>query len=175
LTTLEQRMAAAPEVESFAHATALPTQGSRAAPYDVEGAAPAPPRNAPTVATVTISADYFRAFGTAVLAGRPFGAQDVPEASSVAIVNERFASLLWPGENALGRRVRLLEGGSPSAWLTVVGVAPNIAQNDATRHGRIRSFTSRTRSSCPSAIGSSRAPGRLRPRPQPPFSVSCAR
>jgi putative ABC transport system permease protein len=63
----------------------------------------------------------------------------------VAIVNQRFASILWPGKDPLGRRLRLFEGwiaGTapgpgltivPGPWLTVVGVASNIIQNDVNR------------------------------------------
>jgi putative ABC transport system permease protein len=41
-------------------------------------------------------------------------------------VNQRFASQHWPGENALGQRLRLFNGETPEAWLTVVGVVSNI-------------------------------------------------
>jgi hypothetical protein len=50
----------------------------------------------------------------------------------VAIVNQRFLSEFWPGQNPLGKRFRLLNGKAPDAWLTVVGVASNIIQNDNT-------------------------------------------
>src|SRR5262249_12645447 len=48
------------------------------------------------------------------------------------IVNKRFAEKMWPGQDPLGRRLRLLPGATPEPWLTVVGVAPNIVQNDIT-------------------------------------------
>ncbi|MES1260088.1 MAG: FtsX-like permease family protein, partial [Acidobacteriota bacterium] len=51
----------------------------------------------------------------------------------VAIVNEWFAKKYWPGESPLGKRLRLFEGKTPEAWLTVVGVAPAIVQNSAIR------------------------------------------
>ena len=51
----------------------------------------------------------------------------------MAIVNQRLASKFWPGEDALGKRLRLFDGNTPRAWLTVVGVASNIIQNDRNR------------------------------------------
>jgi hypothetical protein len=45
---------------------------------------------------------------------------------SVAIVNQRFGSRFWPGESAVGKRLRLFEGPTPQPWLTVVGVVSNI-------------------------------------------------
>jgi putative ABC transport system permease protein len=50
----------------------------------------------------------------------------------VAIVNRRFASTAWPGEDPVGKRVRLFDGKMPDAWRTIVGVASNIVQNDRT-------------------------------------------
>ncbi len=46
-------------------------------------------------------------------------------------MNRRFASLNWQNENPLGKRLRLFKARQPGAWLTVVGVVPNIAQNGA--------------------------------------------
>jgi hypothetical protein len=51
----------------------------------------------------------------------------------VAIVNRRFAEIEWPGEDAIGKRLRLFDGETPGPWMTVVAVAPNIAQNDVSR------------------------------------------
>jgi putative ABC transport system permease protein len=44
-------------------------------------------------------------------------------------VNERFAATYWPGEHPLGKRLR----SKPGEWRTVVGVVPNILQNDPLR------------------------------------------
>jgi hypothetical protein len=52
------------------------------------------------------------------------------------IVNERFAELHWPGDTAVGKRLRLRASGEPGGageWVTVVGVASNIMQADPTR------------------------------------------
>jgi ABC-type antimicrobial peptide transport system permease subunit len=67
-----------------------------------------------------------------VLAGRDFSDLDDGSGVPVVIVNERFASQCWPGENPVGHRLRLFEGKTPGPWLSVVGVASNIVQNDGT-------------------------------------------
>ena len=51
----------------------------------------------------------------------------------VAIVNERFAARLWPEGHALGKRLRLRGANDSDQWRTVVGVVPNILQNDPLR------------------------------------------
>jgi ABC-type antimicrobial peptide transport system permease subunit len=71
--------------------------------------------------------------GTAMRSGREFNDFDVVSGVPAAIVNERFATRYWPGENPLGKRLRLFNGKEPGVWLTVVGVAPNIVQNGAIR------------------------------------------
>ena len=42
--------------------------------------------------------------------------------SSVAVVNQTFASRYWPGRSAVGMRFRLLEGNT-TTWMQIVGVA----------------------------------------------------
>lgn len=62
---------------------------------------------------------YFETMGIPLLAGREFAESDGPGAAKVAIVNQTAARQYWPGEDPLGKRLRLGEG----EWMTVVGVA----------------------------------------------------
>jgi len=76
----------------------------------------------PVFSMAVVSARYFQTLGITLRSGRVF--QDADRAGSplVAIVSERVARLLWPGENAIGKRLRFPEAGSE--WRTVIGVAP---------------------------------------------------
>jgi predicted permease len=96
------------------------------------GAPPVEEPRRPTVSALVIGPGYFRTLGAAVLSGREFRDADGVSGEPVVIVNQRFASRSWPGEDALGKRLRLFDG-APDAWLTVAGVVANIVQNDATR------------------------------------------
>jgi putative ABC transport system permease protein len=53
--------------------------------------------------------------------GREFSRADVSDAVPVAIVNETLAQRLWPGSNAIGKRIRV--DGSNEPWREVIGVA----------------------------------------------------
>jgi putative ABC transport system permease protein len=132
---LTARLEAAPGVDSVALAESLPSWNTRRVPYDV-GWAPLmdskDPRS-PKVAAMKISAAYFRTLGATVLAGRDFDDRDAASGPAVAIVNQSFASKFWPGEDPLGKRLRLLGDNTPGSWLTVVAVVSNIIQNDQTR------------------------------------------
>jgi len=80
-----------------------------------------------------VAPGYFAAMGRTGIAGRDFLASDDALAPRVVMVNERFAADTWPGQPAVGRRLRLLDQDAPGAWRTVVGVTPDIMQGDATR------------------------------------------
>jgi hypothetical protein len=74
---------------------------------------------------------YFATLGAPIVEGREFTLFDGAASARVVVVNERFASSTWPGERALGKRLRL--AGASDEWMTVVGVVGNIAQNDRMR------------------------------------------
>ena len=130
---LKARLEALPGVESAATASVPPTEDAGLAPYELAGATPAVDESRPTVPALIVSPDYFRTLGAAIRFGREFNDFDQASAPPVVIVNQRFANGNWPGENPVGKRLRLFREGRPEAWLTVVGVASNIVQNDATR------------------------------------------
>jgi predicted permease len=68
---------------------------------------PVPPPGSPWLAGVRgVSPGYFRTLGIPLVKGRLFDpADDLPDAPQVAIVNETFARLYWPGGNPLGHHV----------------------------------------------------------------------
>jgi len=50
------------------------------------------------------SIDYFHAIGIPLIKGRFFTNHDDTRSPNVVIVNETFARLYWPGEDAVGKR-----------------------------------------------------------------------
>ena len=71
----------------------------------------------------SITPDYFRAMDIRMVRGRPFDARDTERAPLVVIVSERTAARLWPGVEAIGKRLltRAVEG-KELEWQTVVGI-----------------------------------------------------
>jgi hypothetical protein len=74
----------------------------------------------------SITPDYFRAIGTAVVRGRAFNDTDTLPAPRVAVVSQGLANQLWPGQDPIGKRM-LPPGQGPDEkgqprWATVVGV-----------------------------------------------------
>ncbi|HEY9141712.1 MAG TPA: FtsX-like permease family protein, partial [Bryobacteraceae bacterium] len=97
-----ERLDAQPGVVSAAIVTALPLTGetwidSISVPGDKR-----PEMERPMVNVRFASADYFRTMGIPLLAGRTFSVRD--RHRDVAVISERVAQALWPGENAVGRQ-----------------------------------------------------------------------
>jgi len=75
-------------------------------------------RNGRILPTGIVGAGYFKTLGIAVVRGREFNDDDRATAPLVAIVNERLASRLWPGQDALRKRVKLFN----TDFYEVVGI-----------------------------------------------------
>ena len=73
-----------------------------------------------------VGEQYFGALGIPLLAGRNFGAQDIPKSPGVAVVDETFARKLFPGVFPLGRHFELEDGAS----LEIIGVVKDFRHED---------------------------------------------
>jgi len=106
----------------------------------VEGDVARRPGEQPFVSVQPISPSYFEVMRIPLASGRAFAATDRLATTLVAVVSESIARRYWPGQDALGKRVRLATAtaalvdtparGRTSAdqtpWLTVVGVASDV-------------------------------------------------
>ncbi|MCI0434877.1 MAG: ABC transporter permease, partial [Gemmatimonadetes bacterium] len=84
----------------------------------------------PYVNEVEITPGFFATMGGRLIAGRDFSALDREGALPVALVNENFARTVWPGQSAIGQRLRLKPNLPGSEWRTVVGVVGDIMHDD---------------------------------------------
>ncbi len=126
---LNARLETIPGVESVAISSNIPLGGSMRLPYELSDARePTGEQRSPRLSALLVSPNYFRTLGAALLAGRGFSDADGVSGVPAVIVNRRFANEHWPGQEPLGKRIRLFEGTRPQPWLTVVGVVSNIVQ-----------------------------------------------
>jgi putative ABC transport system permease protein len=77
--------------------------------------------------------EYFSVAGIPLRAGRIFNAHDGPAAPEVALIDERAAERYWPGQSAIGQRIRLRRTSWP--WMTVVGIVGHVKTSDFTEPG----------------------------------------
>ena len=77
----------------------------------------------PSLNLESIYPNYFTTFGIPLARGRAFSTADRGETVRVAIISEDVAAVTWPGEDPIGKRIRMGGQQSGEEWLTVVGVA----------------------------------------------------
>ena len=123
---LEERLRALPGVTAVGGTTRLPLGSTNTTTYvDVEGR-PVPRAEMPEVEMRRAVFDYFTAMGIPVLRGRAFTRDDNLNAPEVAVINAALAARVFPGDEAVGKRVRFASGASQQPWMTIVGVVGNI-------------------------------------------------
>jgi putative ABC transport system permease protein len=98
------RVRALPGVEAASISRNAPLLGRYArAVIDIEGRADI---KRASVGFHSVSPDYFKTLGIALLRGRAFTAQDRADAPRVALINQTAAEWFFPGEDPVGKRIR---------------------------------------------------------------------
>jgi putative ABC transport system permease protein len=133
---LKIRLDSTPGVEVSTVTTNIPLSGSWSFSCEIEGEPQPDARRRPNVDAILTTPDYFRVMGDQILAGRDFTAADGTPASLTVIVNRQFAQSFWHDENVLGKRLRFYKTDIAEPWLTVVGVVPDISQDNQSRAKR---------------------------------------
>jgi predicted permease len=128
-TQLAERVAALPGVEavSFARIVSF-SAGVWTRSASLEGYQPQPGERL-SFDFNAIGPDYFQTLGAPIARGREFTSQDAAGAPRVAIINDEMARRYWPGQDAVGKRLKY---GNVDQFAEIVGVA---------RDGRSKSLT----------------------------------
>jgi predicted permease len=72
------------------------------------------------------SAGYFSAMRIPLLEGRSFDSSDDAAPAQNILVNQTLARRFWPGESAVGKRVKLGPNPEKQPWITIAGVVGDI-------------------------------------------------
>jgi len=99
--------------------------GDWGAPVNVEGRGSAVPDDAYNVNHRLISPALLKSMRIPLMRGRAFTWDDDERRPGVVIVSDQMAKRFWPDQDPLGKRLRIARPNTP--WLTVVGVAGNMA------------------------------------------------
>jgi putative ABC transport system permease protein len=92
-----------------------------------EGSEALPEGQLPHVAVDIVSSGYFGAMGIPLLNGREFIEADAPHSEMVAIVSDALAASVWPGADAVGKRIRFGKDAKDPV-MSVVGVVGDVHQ-----------------------------------------------
>jgi len=129
---LEDRLNAIGAVEAATVANAWPGGGGAARTFVVESRVPQDGTQLPITTLINSGPHYFDTIGLRITRGRALNETDGLPGQHNVIVNERFATLHFPGEDPIGRRIGFTPAAAklPATWMTIVGVAPNVRQRN---------------------------------------------
>jgi predicted permease len=128
---LQRRLAALAGVRSVGAVAGLPLTGSHFnISFAVEGRPEVPPAQQPTMEVRIATPGYFRAIGIPVRRGRAFTEGDGPEAPQVVVLSESAVRRFFPGEEPIGKTIRLGlgRGRGRKAGGEVVGVVGDVKE-----------------------------------------------
>jgi predicted permease len=85
----------------------------------------------------SVGGGYFTTLGIRIVAGRPILDSDTARSEGVVVLNRAAAAALWPGEDALGKRLRGFGRG-----VTVVGIVPDFKLTRLDGEVSLQAYTS---------------------------------
>ncbi len=121
---LIEQLQAVPGVRGVSVASLTPLGGvSRTAPVTVAEGNGSAGTSQTFLGYWVVSANYFATLNIPIVRGRTFDVRDTRQGPPVAIINEAMARQFWPGQDAVGKRLR--PGPAPIQFTEVIGVVKN--------------------------------------------------
>jgi putative ABC transport system permease protein len=96
----------------------------------IEGQPDPPPDQRLDVVYRAVGPGYFSTMGIKLVQGRDFNEQDKSDSVQTVVISEKTARHYWPGENAIGKRLKPGITTSEGPWREVIGVVKDTRQND---------------------------------------------
>jgi putative ABC transport system permease protein len=119
------RVSAVPGVEKLAIvASTIPTDDWAGSYISIEDHDSDKPGGTYPAMVRTVTPDYFEVLGVALEKGRGFNMQDTE--SNAVVVSQAMVAQHWPGQDAVGKRLKLGPRGGETPWLNVVGVVADV-------------------------------------------------
>jgi putative ABC transport system permease protein len=123
-TELLSRTGNLPGVQSVAATAYVPLgEGGQTGDFQVEGVA-ASNSQRPFAEEHFVTTGYFQTMQIPLVRGRYFSETDKDGAPKVVVINDYMARQLWPGRDAVGKRIQVL--GTPNDWSVIVGVVGDV-------------------------------------------------
>ncbi len=120
---IRERLLEVPGVTNVATVSRLPLGGMNLGTWVFVEGKSVPGEPGVDVEYRTATPSYFETMNIPLRAGRFFDDRD---GASIVLINETMARRFWPGENPIGRRIRLGADTDRQPWITVVGVVGDV-------------------------------------------------
>jgi hypothetical protein len=86
--------------------------------------------------TISVEGDYFQAMGIPLLHGRFLTEDDKEGAQLAVVVNRKLAEQSWPGQDPIGKRLRLGTQAMATPWAIVVGEVADVKEGSPDSEGK---------------------------------------
>jgi putative ABC transport system permease protein len=137
---LVDRLAELPGVEAAGATTELPVvAGTSGTAFEIEGRPAAAGALPPIIHMVTVTPGLFKTLKIALLRGADFDTSDLREDVRTIVINKAAADQYWPGQDAIGKRVRGAgrgDKGQPLPWYVVKGIVTSVRHEGLRRPPR---------------------------------------
>jgi predicted permease len=125
--TLLDRVRALPGVANASLVSDPPLAGLDSAVfYSAEGQGETNAQTMPRAYVHRAMPDFFATMGIPIRHGRTFLDTELTPTSGVVIASEHVATRFWPGQDPIGKRIKLGPVTSSNPWLTIVGVVGEV-------------------------------------------------
>jgi predicted permease len=128
---LLRRLQALPGVKSVGLTSFMPESGNNTnSAFVAEGYVPLKGDSIDLATTVQVEGDYFQAMGIPLLKGRLLTEDDNKAGGQIVVlVNQKLAEKSWPGQNPIGKRLRLGTESMQTPWALVVGEVADVKES----------------------------------------------
>jgi putative ABC transport system permease protein len=111
-----------PGVEKAGLTSSVPLADASAIFYSAEGQTAVDASNRPRAYVHRVTPGYLDTLGVSFVEGRDFTPSELSAESIAVIVSRKVAERFWPGQSAIGRRIKRGDATTEGPWLTIVGV-----------------------------------------------------
>jgi predicted permease len=100
----------------------VPLSGASAIFYGAEGHTVGDAASRPRAFVHRVTPGHFETLGIKIIDGRDFTLSEMGVESTAVVVSRNVAQRFWPGQSAIGRRIKRGSADADGPWLTIVGV-----------------------------------------------------
>jgi putative ABC transport system permease protein len=141
---LDAELASLPGAEVAGVGYPLPFSGSGyLLTFAVEGRPKPEPNQEPAAHVRFVTPRYLEALGVPLLQGRRLAESDRRDGPRVALINQRMAEQMWPGEDPRGKRFTFGDpGDEDTEWIEVVGMVGDVRDQALDREPEMETYVS---------------------------------
>jgi len=138
---LLDRVSHLPGVGAAGVSSTLPLEGRYSSSwFTIQGRALPPGEVPPSTGYQQVFPGWFRLLGVPIVAGRDFTEADVDERRHLTIINQTAADAFFPGENPVGKMIKLGPPDDSEPWHEIIGVVADVRTRGLLEESRPESY-----------------------------------